>query len=244
MTNVFHIFRRELRVCFASPLAYVVLVVFVAVTNFLFFFYNPFFLIGEADVRALFDVLPWLLLLLVPAITMRLWAEERRQGTMEFLLTMPVRDGEVVAAKFLASLAFLIVAIALTLPIPLTVNALAEGGRGVDSGPIVGGYAGAVLLGASYLTIGMCASYLTSSQIIAYILGVVVCFALLIIGQPVLTVNVAPGLAPVLSYLGLGAHYERLLRGILDARDVVYYVSVIAFFLYVNARLLESRSYR
>ncbi|MCX7044559.1 MAG: ABC transporter permease [Candidatus Sumerlaeota bacterium] len=244
MKNSYYIFKREFRAYFTSPLAYVFLVVFLALINFLFFFYNPFFLRGVADARILFSLFPWFFLFFVPAFTMRLWAEEARHGTIEFLMTLPLRDIEVVVGKFAASFLFLFIAALLTLGIPITVSQLAEGGKGIDWGPVWGGYFGVMLLGGAYLAIGMFVSSLTRNQIIAYILGVVTCFALFILGDQMTTAYIWQPLAPLMAYLGLQTHFERLLLGIVDTRDVIYYLSVIVFFLYLNVQKLDSRNYR
>ncbi len=237
MSTVKAIFARELRTYFNSPIAYVWAAVFLIFTGW--FFFKGFFLAGQAEMRLFFNLLPWVYLFLVPGLAMRLWSEERKLGTIEVLMTLPVRDGQAVAGKFLAGLAFLAFSLAMTFPIPLTVALL---GR-PDAGAILGGYLGALLMGGAYLAIGLCCSGLTENQIVAFITGVVACFALFIVGEDFIIMSAPSALAPVLSYVGLGSHYRSILRGVIDSRDVVYYVSVMAFFLYANVRTLAERKF-
>ncbi len=237
MSTVKAIFARELRTYFNSPIAYIWTSVFLVFTGW--FFFKGFFLAGQAEMRLFFNLLPWVYLFLVPGLAMRLWSEERKLGTIEVLMTLPVRDGQAVAGKFLAALAFLAFSLVMTFPIPLTVALL---GR-PDAGAILGGYLGALLMGGAYLAIGLCCSGLTENQIVAFITGVVACFALFIVGEDFVIMSAPSALAPVLSYVGLGSHYRSILRGVIDSRDVVYYVSVIAFFLYANVRALAERKF-
>jgi ABC-2 type transport system permease protein len=235
MSNVKAIFARELRNYFNSPIAYIYTGVFLVFTGW--FFFKGFFLAGQAEMRLFFELLPWVYLFLVPAMAMRLWSEERKLGTIEVLMTLPVRDHQAVAGKFLAGLAFLAFGLAMTLPIPLTVAFL---GR-PDPGPILAGYLGALLVGGAYLAIGLCCSGLTENQIVAFVTGVVACFALFIVGEEFVIISAPAAAAPLLSYFGLGSHYRSILRGVIDSRDLVYYASVIAFFLYANVRTLAGR---
>jgi ABC-2 type transport system permease protein len=233
--NTAAIFKKELKSFFNSPIAYIYTTVFLAFMGW--FFFRSFFVIGQAEMRLFFNILPWVFLFLIPAITMRLWSEERKLGTLEIIMTLPVRDIEVVAGKFLASAAFLVFTIVLTFPIAVTVFLLGD----PDPGPILGAYIGAVLMGGAYLAVGLFASSLTENQIIAFIVGVVLTFFLFIIGEDFILVSSPEFLAPVLSYLGLGTHYRSLMRGVVDSRDLVYYFSVIFFFLYANVKILETR---
>ncbi len=235
MRNVAAIFGRELRGYFNSPIAYLCTTVFLVFMGW--YFFRGFFLVGQADLRVFFTILPWVFLFLVPAVTMRLWSEEKKLGTIEVLMTLPVRDAEAVGGKFLAGLAYLVFALLLSFPIPLTVWLLGK----PDPGPIWGGYLGALLMGAAYLAIGLWCSSLTENQIVAFILGVVMAFALFIVGEDFVLVTAPSALAPVLAYLGLGTHYRSVLRGVADSRDLVYYGSVILLFLYANVKTLESR---
>ena len=168
---------------------------------------------------------------------MRLWAEEKKQGTIEILMTLPVRDGEMVLGKFLASLCFLLVTLGLSFTIPLTLAFLGN----VDMGPIVGGYVGACLLGAAYLSIGLFVSSLAENQIVAFIIAILVSFALFIMGEDIVLFSLPDFLVEPFSFLGLGKHFVSLQRGVIDSRDVIYYCTVIWFFLTLNTRLIASR---
>jgi len=179
-------------------------------------------------------------LILAPAITMRAWAEEKKMGTMEVLMTLPLKDYEIVLGKFLASFIFLITAVLLTFPLALTIYFLGE----PDNGTIVGGYLGACLMGGAYLAIGLFISSLTQNQIVAFIVSIVVCFAFLIIGEDIVLMSAPAILSPVFTYLGLGAHFESISRGVIDSRDLLYYSSLIGFFLFLNTLAIESRKWK
>lgn len=235
MKNTMAIFKREFRSYFNSPIAYIYIITFLILSGWLFF--RPFFLFNQADMRPFFDILPWIYLFFIPVITMRLWAEEKKLGTIEILMTLPVKDHEVVLGKFLASFLFLSVVVVLTFPIPLTVSLLGN----ADMGPIIGGYLGSLLMGAAYIAIGLFVSSLTENQIIAFIIGVSVIFAFLIIGTDMVLLTLPYNLVPLFSYLGLGTHFESIGRGVIDSRDIVYYLSVIGLFLFLNVRYIESR---
>lgn len=238
MKNVAAIARREFQGYFNSLIAYVFLVIYLLLTNWLFF--RVFFLNGQASMRLMFDILPWVYLFFVPAITMRLWAEEKKVGTMELLMTLPVKDVEAVLGKFAAALGLLVLALVLTFPIPLIVSLLGN----LDFGPVIGGYVAAVFLGAAYLAVGVFVSSLTQNQIVAFILGVVIIFALYMFGSDIVLYSVPRPVASVLEYMSLGTHFESIGRGVIDSRDVIYYLSVIGFFLYLNVRSIESRKWR
>jgi ABC-2 type transport system permease protein len=235
MSTTIAIFKREFKGYFASPIAYIYLTAFIVLINWLYM--RGFFLINQASLRSLFSILPWIFLLFVPAVTMRLWAEERKLGTLEILMTLPVKDVEVVMGKFLASYAFLSLSILLTLPIPFTLSILGN----PDGGQIIGGYLGAILLGGAYLAIGLFASSLTENQIIAFIVGILLCFVLFIIGEQLVLFALPSFLVPIFEYLGLGNHFNSIGRGVLDSRDLIYYISIIGFFLYLNVRAIESK---
>ena len=238
MKNIINIFRKEFRAYFSSPIAYIFIISFLGVTNWLFF--RTFFLASQSSLRPFFSLLPWVFLFLAPAITMRSWAEEKKLGTIEILMTLPVKEYEVVIAKFLSSFVFLILTLCLTFPLPLTVMVLGS----PDPGPIWGGYAGAFLLGGAYLAIGLFSSSLTENQIVAFIVSIMLCFALLIVGEDFVLINVPSVLVPVFSYLGLGAHFQSIGRGVIDSRDILYYFSVIGFFLFLNQISVESRKWK
>jgi ABC-2 type transport system permease protein len=237
MDNIKAIFKKEFKSYFVSPIAYVFITVFLVVSGFLFF--QTFFINNQADMRGYFEFLPWIFLIFVPAITMRCWAEERKVKTLELLLTWPVSDFEVVAGKFLAAFGFLSIATLLSITIPITIMIIGK----PDIGPIIGGYVGALLMGGAYLAIGMWVSSFTENQIIAFILGVVATFVFFIVGSPFIVIF-APGfLAPLLTYIGIGTHFESLERGVIDSRDLIYYCSIVGFFLFLNIQSLASRKW-
>lgn len=237
MRNIFIILRKELRTYFDSPIAYVFIIAFLSFSNWLYF--RGFFLINQVDMRDYFFFLPWIFLIFIPSVTMRLWAEEKKIGTIEILMTLPVKDHEVVLGKFLASFIFLLIALALTFPIPLTLSLLGD----VDPGPIIGGYIGACFLGGAYLAIGLFVSSLAENQIVAFIIAIILSFALFIIGEDLVLVTIPESLAPFFAYLGLGKHFVSLQRGVIDSRDLIYYLSVIGFFLFLNIQSVESRKW-
>jgi ABC-2 type transport system permease protein len=220
---------------FNSPIAYIFLGVFLVVGNWLFF--NSFFLVGQASMRYYFNLLPWIFLFITPAITMRLWSEEKKSGTIELLLTLPVADWQVVLAKFLGALAFLAIALALTLSLPISISYLGN----LDWGPVIGGYLGALFLGGSYLALGLFISSLTKNQIIAFVLSLGACFAFFIIGMDFVLSNAPQFIAPIMQFFGLASHFNNIGRGVIDSKDVIYYLSFIFIFLWLNVRVVESR---
>jgi ABC-2 type transport system permease protein len=216
-------------------MGYIYLVVFLVLVSWVFL--RGFFLMGQASFRGLFAILPWIFLLFVPAITMRLWAEERKLGTDELLMTLPITSVQAVYGKFLASLAFLAISVGLTLILPLTGFIIGD----PDLGPIVCGYLGTLLMGACYLAIGMFASNLTDNQIAAFVIGIFICFAFFIVGENIVIMTLPGFLAGLFRFLGLGTHFQSIARGVIDSRDIIYYLSVIGFFLFLNVRTLEAR---
>jgi ABC-2 type transport system permease protein len=238
MKTILTIFWKEFRGYFNSPIAYIFIISFLVFTNWLFF--KGFFLMNQSSLRSFFSILPWVFLFLAPAVTMRSWAEEKKLGTIELLMTLPVKDYEVVLGKFLAGFIFLIVTLLCTFPLPLTVMAVGN----PDIGPIWGGYAGAFLMGGAYLAIGCFASSLTENQIVAFIIAIFLSFTLLIIGENLVIMNLPAALVPVFTFLGLGAHFESIGRGVIDSRDIIYYISIIGFFLFLNGLSVESRKWK
>lgn len=237
MTRMRSVALRELRAYFNSPIAYVFLLAFTGAALFTFFNVNAFFARGQADLRALFSAVPFLMLLLVPALTMRLWAEEEKQGTIEMLLTLPVEDHELVAGKFLASWALLAVGLALTLPLAITVSMLGN----LDWGPVWGGYVGALLLGAAYLAVGQFVSAMTENQILAFILALVVCMAMYGVGTESFLGLFSDRTAAALRSLGTGSRFESIGRGVIDFRDLLYYLSLTSFFLALSVGALRAK---
>jgi ABC-2 type transport system permease protein len=228
--------KREIRTYFNSPVAYIVVTVFTIITGYLFF--TQLFVEKQADMRAFFGVMPLLFMFVIPAITMRLLAEEKGSGTLELLITMPVRDWEVVVGKFLAAMALLCTALGLTLVFAFTVKVLGP----LDRGPTVGGYIGLVLMGGAYVSIGVLASALTRNQIVAFIVSFAICFALYLFGR--LTQFVPESLQPLMAFLSIDGHFENIGRGVIDSRDVIYYLSVIGVCLLIATTALESRKWK
>ena len=235
MRAVWAIAKKEFRGAFVTPVAYAYLVVFLAFTNW--FFFRTFFVLGDATLRGFFSLLPWTLVFLLPALTMRMWSEERKFGTLEVLLTWPVREFEAVLGKFLGGLGLLAVSLAGTFPIAFTVFVLGN----PDRGPVLAGYLGLTLFGAAGLAVGSYASSLTENQIVSYIAGVAMTFALFVAGEDFVIMAAPDSLAPLLSGAGLGAHYWSIGRGVIDSRDLLYFAAVIFFFLYLATRRLQRR---
>ncbi len=234
MRQVPHIFKKEFRTYFVSPIAYIVISIFLIVAGW--FFFSTFFLFNQANLRNFFSLLPIIFAFVVPAVTMRLFSEELNVGTYEILLTMPVTYREVVLGKFLASVAFVAAMLVPTLAYPVTVGFLGD----LDWGPVVGGYVGAVFLGASFSAVGLFASSLTRNQIVAFIVGVAICFALVLIDK--ILFFLPARLVGVLEYLGADFHFENIAKGILNSRDIVYFLSVIFVSLYATQLAMEEKS--
>ncbi len=232
------IIKKELRAYFNSPIAYIFITAYLILTNWLFF--RSFFLISQAEMRNYFSLLPFIFLFFLPAITMRLWAEEKKTNTLEILLTWPVREWEVVLGKFCAALLFLIIILACSFTVPISIALLGQ----PDLGVILGNYVGTLFLGASYLAIGLYLSSLTKNQIVAFIIAVVVSFFFFIISEPFFLQSVPSFLQPLFQFVGLSGHFDSIARGVLDSRDIFYYLSVISFFLFLNIRQVESRKWQ
>jgi len=233
------IFRRELRSYFATPVAYVFLVVFLVLTGIFTFKLGGFFPRGRADLVALFSNLPVLFMVLIPAIAMRLWADERRSGTVEALMTLPITMGQAVVGKFLAAWAFTCVALALTTPLWLTVTYLGT----PDHGVILAGYLGAVLMAGAYLAVCAGISALTENQVIALVLSVVVCLLLTLSGTP-MVIDYLKGFAPqvivdTVIFMSFMTHFDAIVRGVVDMRDVLFFASFMGLGLFANAVIID-----
>lgn len=235
MDKFLAIFRKEFNAFFASPAAWLFLGTFLAVNLFIFFWAEAFFARNLADVKPLFEWMPILLIFLVAALTMRSWSEERRAGTLESLLTSPVSPLQLVLGKFAASLALVALALLLTLPLPLTVALLGD----LDWGPVVGGYLASLFLAAAYVAIGLFMSARTDNPIVALILTVVVAGVFYLLGSSVLTALFGQQISGVLELLGSGSRFDSITRGVLDVRDLYYYLSVVGVFLTLNVLTLE-----
>lgn len=238
MVNVMH---RELTGYFATPVAYVFLVIFLVLTGIFTFYLGNFYERGYADLDPFFRFHPWLYLFLVPAISMRLWAEERRSGTMELLFTLPLTTAQAVLGKFLAAWLFIGLALVLTFPMWITVNYLGE----PDNGVILAAYFGSWLMAGGFLAIGSCMSALTRNQVVAFILSIVVCFLFLLSGLP-MVMNLFYGWAPQIVLDGIAGlsflkHFADISKGVIDVRDLVYFVLVTGFWLLANVLILDMK---
>ena len=239
-THTMTVFRRELKGYFTTPVAYVFLVVFLVLTGFLTFTMGAFFERGQANLIALFELLPWVFLLLVPAATMGLWAEERRSGTLELLLTMPITLTQAVVGKFLAAWTFLLVALALTFPYVLTVAWLGD----PDWGRLAAGYVGTFLLSGATVAIGSLASALTRSVVVSFVISLLACLLLLLAGyEPVTSFFTwAPAsVVNVLASISLLPHYRQFVQGVIDLRDVLYFLSIVLLAGYAAHVVLSCR---
>jgi len=236
--NIKPLLKREFVSYFNSPIAYIFVAVFLVVVNWLFF--QRFFLTGQASMRQWFGLLPWMFLLLAPAMTMRSWAEEKKTGTMEFLLTLPVRDWEVVIAKFLSAMLFLLLVLLLSVSVPVTVAVLGD----IDTGVVIAGYAGAILLGALYVSFGLLVSSFTKNQIVAFLLSLASLFVIFFIGSNNVLSFVTGPIASIVQFLSSATHFNSIVKGIFDTRDLLYYISFTALFLYLNVQSISSRNWR
>jgi len=239
MSLLWPVFRREFKSYFATPLAFVFIVIFLFAMGAFTFYLGHFYDNGVADLSVFFGYHPWLYLFLVPALAMRLWAEERRSGTMELLLTLPIPLWATVAGKYLAAWAFVAVALALTFPIWITVNYLGN----PDNGVMFASYLGSVLMAGAYLAIGACISATTNNQVIAFVVSVVVCFLFTISGAP-LVIDFFQSWAPIslieaISSFSFLTHFSAIQQGVIDLRDIIFFFSLIALFLAANIVIVD-----
>ncbi len=241
MRNIFVIAKRELGSYFSSPVAYVFLVIFLLLTGFFTFTAGQFFERGEASLGAFFGWHPWLYLVLVPAAGMRLWAEERRGGTLELLMTMPITPWQAILGKFLASWLFIGIALALTFPVVLTANVLGS----PDNGMIFAGYLGSLFLAGAYLALTCLTSAMTRNQVVAFILSVVACLFLILAGfNPVTDLMVrwaSPAFIDTVAAFSVVTHFDGFQKGVIDSRDLAYFLSVIGFSLFATSLALRNR---
>jgi ABC-2 type transport system permease protein len=233
------VFRRELASYFATPLAYIFIVIFLALAGTLTFFVGGFFERGQADLQPFFNFHPWLYLVLIPALAMRLWAEERKSGTIELFLTLPISIGAAVAGKFLAAWAFAGIALALTFPFWISVNVLGS----PDNGVILASYIGSFLMAGGFLAIGSCLSALTKNQVIAFVVTAAVCFLFTVSGSTIV-LGFLQGWAPdrlvsTIASFSFLTHFSAIVRGVIDMRDAVFFASVIGLFLLANVILVD-----
>lgn len=241
MTQVKNIFLREFRAYFATPLAYVFVVIFLALMGVFTFYLGGFFERGQADLQPFFVWHPWLYLFLVPALGMRLWAEENKTGTIELLLTQPVSITEVMVGKFLAAWGMIALSLTLTFPVWVTVNLLGS----PDNGVIIAAYLGSLLMAASFLAVATALSAVTSNQVIAFILSIVCCFAFLLSGYPIVLDFFRawlPDLAvSAIAYMSFLTHFDASLKGMLDVRSVVFFISFSILWLFVGVQIVAGK---
>jgi ABC-2 type transport system permease protein len=239
MRNTVTIFRREMASYFATPVAYVFIVIFLSLNGVLTFYAGSFFARNQADLGAFFSFHPWLYLFLIPALSMRLWAEERRAGTIELSMTLPVSLVEVVLGKFLAAWCFTGVALALTFPIWITVNYLGD----PDNGAIIAGYFGSLLMAGGFLAIGSSISALTKNQVIAFVLSATLCFLFVATGSGIVLEFVSSwfgeGALDFFRRLSVMIHFTDIAKGVVDLRDIVYFGSLIVLFLFFNVVIVD-----
>lgn len=234
MSTVVSICKRELVAYFSTPLAYVFIVIFLALAGAVTFYFGQFFNRGQADLQSFFAFHPWLFLILIPAVGMRLWAEERKTGTIELLMTLPVSTTEAVLGKFVASWIFTGIALILTFPVWLTVNILGE----PDNGVVVAGYVGSFLMAGAFLAIGCFVSAVTRNQVIAFVIAAAVCFLFMMSGLEIVLAAfkgwAPPLVVDVIASLSFLTHFDAIVKGVIDLRDVIYLFSVMALFLFAN----------
>jgi ABC-2 type transport system permease protein len=241
MNRLMTLLRREFRGYFATPVAYVFIVIFLFLTGIFTFYVGGFYERNQADLEPFFRYLPWLYMLLIPAISMRLWSEERKSGTIELLMTLPISLADAVLGKFLAAWLFTALALALTFPLWLTVNYLGD----PDNTVIAAGYLGSLFMAGGFLAIGSCISALTKNQVIAFVISFVICFAFNLSGFPIVLDFFrawAPGvIVDTISSFSFLTHASSIQKGVIDLRDVIFFTSLIGFFLYANMLAIDAK---
>ncbi|MCH2540687.1 MAG: ABC transporter permease subunit [Alphaproteobacteria bacterium] len=243
MTVLLNIVKRELASYFSTPLAYVFIVIFLTLIGSFTFYLGNFFARGQADLNAFFAFHPWVYILLIPAVTMRLWAEERKTGTIELLMTLPLTTTQAVIGKFFAAWIFIFIALVLTFPIWITVNYLGQ----PDNGVILAGYVGSLFMSGAYLSIGSCISAITKNQVIAFVIAATVCFIFTMSGVDIV-LNFFKVWAPeflvnTISSMSFLVHFESITKGVIEIRDFLFYLSVIVFWLFLNVVVVEFKKF-
>ena len=241
MNNIKAILKRELYGYFTTPVAYVFIVIFLFLTGVFTFYIGAFYERAQADLDPFFRFHPWLYLFLIPAIAMRLWSEERKSGTIELLMTLPISTADAVIGKFLAAWCFTGIALALTFPVWITVNYLGT----PDNTVIVASYIGSFLMAGGFLAIGSCVSAITKSQVIAFVISIVICFLFVLSGFP-LVLDFFQGWAPhalidAIASFSFLTHFASIQKGVIDLRDIIYFGVLIAFWLYANVIVIDAR---
>ncbi|MEO0231634.1 MAG: ABC transporter permease subunit [candidate division WOR-3 bacterium] len=235
MKRVFAVYKKELKSYFNSPIGYIYLVVFLVLTQWLFL--RNFFVFPQTTLRDLFSLFPIIFVLFIPGLTMRLWAEERKVNTIEILFTLPLKDYEILFGKFLSALTFFALSLLLTFLLPITLSFIGD----LDWGATISGYIGALFLGGAYISLGLALSSFTQNQIVAYILSVTICFLFYIIGEDALIANFSTFWINIFKFFSLKTRFESITRGIIDLRDIIYYISFMGFFLYLNIWIMDRR---
>lgn len=233
--DFFTIFKKEFKSYFNSPIAYIVIIAFLLICGW--FFTSRVFLVNQAEVRGFFEMTPLIFIFFAPAITMRLVAEEKKSGTMELLTTFPLKDRDILLGKYLAAVALLSIAALLTFPYPLSVSMLGN----LDTGQTFAGYIGVILVGAAFLSIGLFTSTITSNQIVAFIVSFSICFILFMLGK--ILFFVPDYLVSLAEFMSIDYHFENIARGVLDSRDIFYYLSVILSFFILAEHFFKSRKW-
>lgn len=237
MNGLLAVYRKEVKYYFSSWMGYIIVLAFLVFMGF--FFFNGVLSGGYADMRSFFGLLPFVFLFFGPAVAMRLVAEEKKLGSLEILLTLPIRDWEVIVGKFLAACTYLLFALLCTWPMPVTISYLGAN----DLGPIWSGYFGAYLLGCSFVAVGLFASSIVKDQVLAFILGVVFAFFLFVMGESFVNSYFPEGISFVLRKVSLGYHFSAMSRGVVDTRDLLYFLSMIVLFVYLSITMLMSRKW-
>lgn len=241
MSPLYSIYKREFTSYFVTPVAYVFIVIFLFMTGIFTFYIGAFYETNQADLEPFFRFHPWLYLFLIPAISMRLWSDERKSGTIELLMTLPVSITDAVIGKYLAAWSFTAVALFLTFPMWITVNYLGN----PDNTVILASYIGSLIMAGGFLAIGSCISAFTKSQVIAFVISVVICFMFILSGFP-MVIDLFKGWAPqavldAIASFSFLTHFTSIKKGVIDIRDVIYFSALIAFWLYVNVVVIEAK---
>jgi ABC-2 type transport system permease protein len=239
MNNIMPVIKKELRSYFNSPIAYILVVTFLVFSTIWIFYLQTFFAANVATLRNFFAIIPIVFIVVMPAITMRSWAEERKLGTMEVLMTLPFRESTLVIGKFLAALVLLLIMVGLTLPLPLLLSQFGN----FDWGEILGQYIGVVLLGSAGISVGLFVSSLMANQISSFLISLFVLLVLTLISQVNRAFALAPWAAEVFNFISFGHHFSNFQRGLIDTRDLLYYGIVSALFLYLNTKTLVFRKW-
>ena len=241
MNSILSIYKREFNSYFVTPVAYVFIVIFLFMTGVFTFYLGAFYESNQADLEPFFRFHPWLYLFLIPAISMRLWSDERKSGTIELLMTLPVSITDTVVAKYLAAWSFTAIALSLTFPMWITVNYLGN----PDNTVVLASYIGSLIMAGGFLAIGSCISALTKSQVIAFVISVVICFMFILSGFP-MVLDLFEDWAPqavidAIASFSFLTHFTSIKKGVIDIRDVIYFAALITFWLYVNVVIIENK---